>query len=203
MTCLAGGSASRAWAVAATKQKPSGSPQLKSFASASEIWLSNVTLPILSLLLYSKTLDHDNKKGDCEHYRMLRTAVGLISNYQNTAYRRHFASSNQLRSGRFGQCLLPKPPRCPPISPVFSSGIALHIGLAPSSGRYNTRSIPQVMASDYSTRLKAVHQIRPHSPSPATGTARSDLAKTQLRAYSSRMVSQSVNKTALHPGGVE
>ncbi|OCT53528.1 hypothetical protein CLCR_10862 [Cladophialophora carrionii] len=59
------------------------------------------------------------------------------------------------------------------------------------------------MPSDYSSRLQAVHQIRPHSPSPATGTARSDLAKTQLRAYSTKMVSQSVNKTALHPGGVE
>ncbi|KAH0843999.1 hypothetical protein FOPE_09091 [Fonsecaea pedrosoi] len=59
------------------------------------------------------------------------------------------------------------------------------------------------MAADYSTRLQAVHQIRPQSPSPATGTARSALAKVQLRAFSSRMVSHSVNKTALHPGGVE
>jgi hypothetical protein len=59
------------------------------------------------------------------------------------------------------------------------------------------------MASEYSTRLEAVQHPRPHTPSPATGTARSELAKTQLRNYSSKMVSQSVNKTALHPGGVE
>jgi len=59
------------------------------------------------------------------------------------------------------------------------------------------------MASDYSARLQATEQIRPHTPSPGTGTARSNLAKTNLRAYSSKMVSHSVNKTALHPGGVE
>ena len=59
------------------------------------------------------------------------------------------------------------------------------------------------MASDLSSRLQAVHEIRPQSPSPASGKARSDLAKTQLRAFSARMVSHSVNKTALHPGGVE
>merc|ERR1712000_362907 len=52
-------------------------------------------------------------------------------------------------------------------------------------------------------RLQATEQIRPHTPSPGTGTARSNLAKTNLRAYSSKMVSHSVNKTALHPGGVE
>merc|ERR1711977_553149 len=51
--------------------------------------------------------------------------------------------------------------------------------------------------------LQATQQIRPHTPSPASGTARSNLAKTNLRAYSSKMVSHSVNKTALHPGGVE
>lgn len=59
------------------------------------------------------------------------------------------------------------------------------------------------MASDYSARLQAAHSIRPQSPSPATGTARSTLAKTNLRAFSTKMVSHSVNKTALHPGGVE
>jgi len=59
------------------------------------------------------------------------------------------------------------------------------------------------MASEYSSRLQAVEHFRPHSPAPDTGKARSDLAKVQLRTFSSKMVSQSVNKTALHPGGVE
>jgi hypothetical protein len=59
------------------------------------------------------------------------------------------------------------------------------------------------MASEYSARLEALQHPRPLTPSPATGKARSDLAKTQLRNYSSKMVSSSVNKTALHPGGVE
>lgn len=45
---------------------------------------------------------------------------------------------------------------------------------------------------------------RPSSPSAGTGTARSNVAKTQLKNHQqARMVSNSVNKTALHPGGVE
>ena len=46
--------------------------------------------------------------------------------------------------------------------------------------------------------------IRPHTPAPQSSTARSNLAKVQLRNFKpNAMVSNSVNKTALHPGGVE
>jgi hypothetical protein len=45
---------------------------------------------------------------------------------------------------------------------------------------------------------------RPSSPSAGTGFARSSVAKTQLRSHpQAKMVLNSVNKTALHPGGVE
>jgi len=59
------------------------------------------------------------------------------------------------------------------------------------------------MASDYTAHLKAGLTLRPASPSPGTGQARSELNKVQLRHYNANMVSNSVNKTALHPGGVE
>ena len=45
---------------------------------------------------------------------------------------------------------------------------------------------------------------RPSSPSSGTGTARATISKNQLKNYpQSTMVTKSVNKTALHPGGVE
>jgi len=45
---------------------------------------------------------------------------------------------------------------------------------------------------------------RASSPSEGTGIARSTVAKTQLKNHpQATMVSNSVNKTALHPGGVE
>ena len=47
------------------------------------------------------------------------------------------------------------------------------------------------------------HPSRPHTPAPQGSTGRSELAKKQLRNLEPTMVSQSVNKTALHPGGVQ
>jgi len=44
---------------------------------------------------------------------------------------------------------------------------------------------------------------RPLTPAPGDSKARTELAKTQLRSFNPAMVSQSVNKTALHPGGVQ
>jgi hypothetical protein len=45
---------------------------------------------------------------------------------------------------------------------------------------------------------------RPQTPAPEDNKARSDLAKAQLRNFkATSMVSNSVNKTALHPGGVQ
>ena len=59
---------------------------------------------------------------------------------------------------------------------------------------------------DYFARIKGPETIRPVTPSEGTGKARSDVFKANLRAYKPTgpsMVSNSVNKTALHPGGVE
>lgn len=44
---------------------------------------------------------------------------------------------------------------------------------------------------------------RPLTPAPGDSKARTELAKKQLRDLRPTMVSQSVNKTALHPGGVQ
>lgn len=44
---------------------------------------------------------------------------------------------------------------------------------------------------------------RPNTPAPQGSTGRTELIKKQLRALKPTMVSQSVNKTALHPGGVQ
>jgi len=44
---------------------------------------------------------------------------------------------------------------------------------------------------------------RPLTPAPGDSKARTELAKRQLRDLKPTMVSQSVNKTALHPGGVQ
>ncbi len=60
--------------------------------------------------------------------------------------------------------------------------------------------------ADYFDRLKgsATESGRPQTPAPAEDQAtRSAVAKKNLRAYKPTMVSNSVNKTALHPGGVE
>ena len=59
---------------------------------------------------------------------------------------------------------------------------------------------------DYFARVKGPETIRPATPSAGTGKARTEVFKANLRAYKptgSKMVSNSVNKTALHPGGVE
>jgi hypothetical protein len=59
---------------------------------------------------------------------------------------------------------------------------------------------------DYFARVKGTAHVRPTTPSEGTGTARTDVLKTNLRSHKptgSNMVSNSVNKTALHPGGVE
>ena len=60
--------------------------------------------------------------------------------------------------------------------------------------------------ADYFDRLKGsgTESGRPQSPAPVQDqAARSAVAKKNLRAYKPTMVSNSVNKTALHPGGVE
>ena len=44
---------------------------------------------------------------------------------------------------------------------------------------------------------------RPLTPAPGDNKARTELAKKQLRDLKPTMVSQSVNKTALHPSGVQ
>lgn len=44
---------------------------------------------------------------------------------------------------------------------------------------------------------------RPLTPAPSSSTARTEVTKLQLKNFNPAMVSQSVNKTALHPGGVQ
>ena len=44
---------------------------------------------------------------------------------------------------------------------------------------------------------------RPLTPAPESSTGRTEVTKTQLKNFNPKMVSQSVNKTALHPGGVQ
>lgn len=129
-------------------------------------------------------------------------AVAQISNYQNTARLTALALSQSPFLGQTRTVSVRKSVPRPSDLSRPSIGNSTSVRLGPSVRKIQYQGeFP--MASDYSARLQATHQIRPHSPSPATGTARSDLAKVQLRAFSSRMVSQSVNKTALHPGGVE
>lgn len=132
---------------------------------------------------------------------MLRSDLQLPGHSKSTVY-------HLFQSASAGQTRIASTSRKLPSSPDLSRRPfgnnptrRLGPGFRKVQVQYQGRS--SHMASDYSTRLSAIHQIRPQSPSPATGTARTDLAKTQLRNYSSRMVSQSVNKTALHPGGVE
>lgn len=60
--------------------------------------------------------------------------------------------------------------------------------------------------ADYFQRLKApgTEGLRPQTPgAEGDQKARADLQKKNLRHYKPNMVSNSVNKTALHPGGVE
>jgi len=67
--------------------------------------------------------------------------------------------------------------------------------------------------NDFERRLSVVNGIsdrrtstaepRPATPGPEESQARAEIAKTQLRNFNPTMVSQSVNKTALHPGGVQ
>jgi len=58
--------------------------------------------------------------------------------------------------------------------------------------------------SDYFNRLKnSPAPARPLTPAPDNSQARADVVKTNLRAFKPTMVTNSVNKTALHPGGVE
>lgn len=61
-------------------------------------------------------------------------------------------------------------------------------------------------ATDYFARSQGSDSIRPNTPSAGSGKARTEVLKANLRAYKPadpNMVTHSVNKTALHPGGVE
>ena len=62
-------------------------------------------------------------------------------------------------------------------------------------------------SSDYFARVKGAESHRPATPSAGTGKARTEILKANLRAFKPAstpgMVSNSVNKTALHPSGVE
>jgi len=132
---------------------------------------------------------------------MLRSELQLLGLLKPTVYR-------FFQSACFGQSRIAVASRTSPCAPdlsrrPFGNSPTRHLGPGGRKVQVQYQGRFLNMASDYSARLTAVHQIRPQSPSPATGKARSDLAKTQLRNYTSRMVSQSVNKTALHPGGVE
>ena len=131
----------------------------------------------------------------------------LRSNLQ-TQGARSFAKQSIYQSAILGQVRTLRPRKTlPPFSdltrPAFGKGTLNPLGLDSTLTVRVYQEARSPMASDYSTRLEAVHQYRPHSPSPATGTARSNLAKVQLRNFSVKMVTHSVNKTALHPGGVE
>lgn len=60
--------------------------------------------------------------------------------------------------------------------------------------------------ADYFQRLKASgsESLRPQTPGEeGDQKARAEVQKKNLRSYKPTMVSHSVNKTALHPGGVE
>lgn len=59
--------------------------------------------------------------------------------------------------------------------------------------------------TDYFKRLNPVSSAtaRPTTPGPESSQARTEVLKRNLRSYKPTMVSNSVNKTALHPGGVE
>lgn len=45
--------------------------------------------------------------------------------------------------------------------------------------------------------------LRPLTPAPGDSQTRTEVNKKQLLDNNPKMVSQSVNKTALHPGGVQ
>ena len=55
--------------------------------------------------------------------------------------------------------------------------------------------------ADYFQRLKG--NPRPETPGAPDSKARTEVYKSNLKAFNPTMVSNSVNKTALHPGGVE
>lgn len=57
--------------------------------------------------------------------------------------------------------------------------------------------------ADYFERLKSSNSQRPTTPGAGSDKARTEVLKTNLKAFKPTMVSNSVNKTALHPGGVE
>ena len=61
------------------------------------------------------------------------------------------------------------------------------------------------MSSSKDSASKQDEQLkRPLTPAAdSTNKSRTELAKTQLKNSKPGMVSQSVNKTALHPGGVQ
>lgn len=63
-------------------------------------------------------------------------------------------------------------------------------------------STPTKLSSQLSAQPRTEGLGRPLTPAPAESKARTELAKQQLRRFHPGMVSQSVNKTALHPGGV-
>jgi hypothetical protein len=63
---------------------------------------------------------------------------------------------------------------------------------------------PQMASSEQSLSAAKTNAPRAPSPSQGTGTARANVSKTQLTNHpQAMMVSNSVNKTALHPGGVQ
>lgn len=64
--------------------------------------------------------------------------------------------------------------------------------------------------NDLESRFEAINGgdrrgsiARPHTPAPAESAGRAEVAKLQLKNFNPTMVGQSVNKTALHPGGVQ
>ena len=72
------------------------------------------------------------------------------------------------------------------------------------SDTQDLKSPPQVngnSSNDTSNNDNPV--LRPLTPGPGDSKTRTEVAKKQLRNLKPTMVSQSVNKTALHPGGVE
>jgi hypothetical protein len=61
-------------------------------------------------------------------------------------------------------------------------------------------SAPQTESTSTDRRAS----VRQASPEPATGTARQEVQKAQLQSVPvTNMVTNNVNRTALHPGGVK
>lgn len=179
--------------------------QLTSRLSASTCGLRPLLLSSLAFSISSSSLK--SRTTPCtiikRASRLISPAPHLISNYQNISYPRYLPPRQSSNVGKTRTvCASETSSSSSELSRSSFGNSTSTFGLAPEQEVYKRHNSAS-MASDYSARLQATEQIRPHTPSPGTGTARSNLAKTNLRAYSSKMVSHSVNKTALHPGGVE